>query len=257
MKMSYRSYKWRPLLIVVLAIVVVVSVFSLTDLKYYLAPKRDVFLHLLKNQAHEVEESGNLAFSFTFDPERPVQNKQMLAQKGGLKVHLVNCFSHKYDGMDFMPDDSDADTAEGQFTCILDFYGTKEGGAIQVLSPNPLPQPGSEFFQDMPADLQNNFIGSSFRFHSDRAPDCQYVISTENISLVVGEAVFHPDVYSYEAVAEGDYFFLRVYYTFFSNPNDFTRVIGAPRAREATIKVDSLYVNEYRTNPIIGGILGD
>ena len=91
MKRRYLLYKWLPLLSLLAIIGGVVALFSLTDLRFFLAEKPDVLTHVLKTTAPAVTAREDWSFAYTFDPEENSEPERGLTlfEDGDCGVRMV------------------------------------------------------------------------------------------------------------------------------------------------------------------------
>ncbi|MBO1680544.1 hypothetical protein [Bittarella massiliensis (ex Durand et al. 2017)] len=257
MKRRYLLYKWLPLLTVLAVTGGIVSLFSLTDLRFYLAEKPDVFTHVLKTTAPAVTKREDWSFSYTFDPEEDSEPERgkTLFEDGDCGVRMV---VRGPEGYHYGENAYAEGNVDMQYRLTLDFVGTVKKGVASVPAPFAFPPLESPFYQacgisDSPGGPALYYRTFTHEDHLGRGS--AYRVPAENVTIAVGGETFHPKYIEISPWVENGEISLRVGMTFFDQPDDFARLVARPRTREITVTFDSLYLNEYRVNPIIGGIL--
>ena len=255
MKRHYKLHKWKPLLGSLAVVLLAVFLFVGTDLRFFLGRKQDAFLHLLKAGNPTATVREDLGFTVSLDPERGLSKGAVLGEDGeGMAVRVV---STRVDQFDLSMLDTKTGNEHLQFVCVLDFVGKMQDGRAEVLAPFAFPQKGSPFYENTQVKMGEGslYLPQKFRYRTPDDPDFPWELNSDNIELVVGEEVFHPRYRLIEVQAAGGELQVRVYYSFFKTEDDFSRLIARSRTREIELRCDYLYVSEYRTNPVIRGIL--
>ncbi|MBC2870003.1 hypothetical protein H7271_00110 [Bittarella massiliensis] len=257
MKRRYLLYKWLPLLTLLAVTGGIVSLFSLTDLRFYLAEKPDVFTHVLKTAAPAVTERDDWSFSYTFDPEEnsePERGKTLFEDGDyGVRMVVRSTEGYQFEDATYLEGNGDI-----QYRLTLDFVGTVQNGVASVPAPFAFPPLESPFYQV--CEISGSPGGPvlyyrTFTYEDYLGHGSAYRIPAENVTISVGGETFHPKYIEISPWVENGEISLRVGMTFFDRPEDFVRLVARPRTRGITVTFDSLYLNEYRVNPIIGGIL--
>ena len=145
-----------------------------------------------------------------------------------------------------------------QYRLTLDFVGRVEGGVARIPAPFAFPPLGSPFYQVNGIPIASGgpiAYYNAFTFEDYLGYGSEYTIPSDNITIEVAGETLHPKYIEIYPWVENGEISLRVGMTFFDRPEDFVRLVARPCTREITVTFDSLYLNEYRVNPIIGGIL--
>ena len=145
-----------------------------------------------------------------------------------------------------------------QYRLTLDFVGTVKNGGVRLPAPFAFPPLDSPFYEACGISASPGEPALYYRpfTHEDYLGNgAAYRIPAENVTIAVAGETFHPKYVEVAPWVENGEISLRVGMTFFEEPDDFARLVARPRTREITVTFDKLYLNEYRVNPIIGGIL--